>query len=90
MQNTWYFGGNIIAGVPGGLAIAHGLAAKTWMSAHDGDNDSSGFSVLKIVKSKWGPKEVEKLLLEKSGKSSTKAKTDVKQLAVGESCVLMA
>ena len=88
VQNRWYLGGNISAGVPGGLAIAQGLAARCWISAHDEDNDSSGWSVVKIVKSKYGAREVQEML--EHGMKGSKAKTEVKRLAVGETCVLQA
>lgn len=45
VRNPWYFGGNIAAGLPGGLSLAINLECQTWIAAHDAAKDKSGISV---------------------------------------------
>ncbi|KAI4100278.1 MAG: hypothetical protein L6R37_005564 [Teloschistes peruensis] len=58
VENPWYMGGNINAGLPGGVQIAKHLMARTWIGAHDEDKENSGLSVLKVKIRKFGIGEV--------------------------------
>ncbi|KAI4259090.1 MAG: hypothetical protein LQ352_000884 [Teloschistes flavicans] len=58
VENPWYLGGNVNAGLPGGVQIAKHLMAKTWIGAHDEDKENSGLSVLKVKIRKFGIGEV--------------------------------
>jgi len=82
VQNPWYLGGNISAGMPGGLGIAQNLLAKCWISAHDEEKESSGVSIKKIVTSKYTVEEVRALAEE--GRKGGKAGVDVRKLGCGE------
>jgi hypothetical protein len=61
-------GGNICAGFPGGLEIAQNLCAKAWISAHDGDKETTGFANNKIVVQKYAREEVESVVSPRSEK----------------------
>ena len=61
-------GGNICSGFPGGLEIAQNLCAKAWISAHDGDKESTGFANRKIVFQKFPKEEVESVISPRSEK----------------------
>lgn len=43
--NPWWFGGNVMTGVEGGLEIASALMARCWISAHDEVKDDKGMAV---------------------------------------------
>ncbi|KAL8782753.1 MAG: hypothetical protein Q9213_005131 [Squamulea squamosa] len=58
VENPWYMGGNVNAGLPGGVEIAKNLMARCWVGAHDEDKENSGVSVLKIRMRKYGLGEV--------------------------------
>lgn len=93
VQNPWWLGGNISAGLPGGLEIAQNLLARAWISAHDEDKEISGFSVSSIKTRKYSVDEVKAIL--RSGepvakKGNANVHTDVKILDVGEEMVLKA
>ncbi|EPE29195.1 hypothetical protein GLAREA_00355 [Glarea lozoyensis ATCC 20868] len=62
ITNSWYLGGNICSGFPGGLAIAQNLCAQTWISAHDGDKESTGFAVTNLVVEKYDREKVESIV----------------------------
>lgn len=47
--NPWWFGGNIMMGVDGGIQIAKALMARNWISAHDEAKDDRGVGV-KLLK----------------------------------------
>jgi hypothetical protein len=68
ITNSWYLGGNICSGFPGGLEIAQKLCAKSWISAHDGDKESTGFAVSKIVVEKYDREKVESIVSPRSEK----------------------
>jgi hypothetical protein len=68
VQNTWYMGGNICSGFPGGLEIVQNLFAKAWISAHDGDKDVSGFANTNIKINKYPREEVESVISPRSEK----------------------
>lgn len=86
VQNPWYLGGNISAGLPGGLEIAQNLFAKCWISAHDEDKENTGFSVGQVVTRKYSVEEVKRMV--GVGRKSGKLQIDVRALACGESIVL--
>lgn len=78
-------GGNIAAGLPGGVEIAQNLMAKCWISAHDEDKDNSGLSVMSTKTRKHSIEEVRTMLQEGRGSN-----TDVANLASGAEVVLHA
>ena len=81
VQNPWWLGGNISAGLPGGADIARTLMAKCWVGAHDEEKENSGVSIKKIVTRKFPRKEVVEMV---------GSRTRVEQLGVGEELVLRA
>lgn len=85
VQNPWWMGGNIAAGLPGGVEIARNLMAKCWISAHDEDKDNSGLSVMSTKTRKHSIEEVRAML--RQGRGSN---TDVANLASGAEMVLIA
>lgn len=78
-------GGNIAAGLPGGVEIARNLIAKCWISAHDEDKNNSGLSVMSTKTRKHSVEEVQEML--RQGRGSN---TDVANLASGAEMVLRA
>ncbi|KAL8872064.1 MAG: hypothetical protein Q9174_002245 [Haloplaca sp. 1 TL-2023] len=62
VENPWYMGGNVNAGLPGGVEIAKNLMARCWIGAHDEDKENTGISVLKIKLRKFGIEEVRDLV----------------------------
>ncbi|KAK3175115.1 hypothetical protein OEA41_002361 [Lepraria neglecta] len=85
VQNPWWLGGNIAAGLPGGIEIAQNLMAKCWISAHDEDKDNSGLAVMSIKTRKYNKQEVSGML--RQGKGSN---VDIANLGVGAEIVLKA
>lgn len=81
VQNPWWMGGNVNAGLPGGVEIAKNLMAKCWISAHDEDKENSGLAVMKISKYKYTTKEVCEMVGDY---------TNVEVLAVGAEKILKA
>ena len=75
-------GGNVAAGLPGGVEIATKLMAKCWISAHDEDKDNTGISVLNVTKKKHGVGEVADVMMGTD--------TRVASLGVGEEVSLLA
>ncbi|KAI1345289.1 hypothetical protein F5Y15DRAFT_23165 [Xylariaceae sp. FL0016] len=59
INNPWWLGGNICAGVPYGAEIASMLGAKVWVSAHDGDKDVRGLATGMLKTRKWKREEIE-------------------------------
>jgi hypothetical protein len=89
VQNAWYMGGNISAGFPGGLEIAQSLCAKVWISAHDGDKDTTGFANNKIKIQKFPREEVENVVSPRSDKfPGRKMGTEAVVLKAGEEITL--
>ncbi|MCJ1229162.1 hypothetical protein MMC12_005827 [Toensbergia leucococca] len=88
VQNPWYLGGNISAGLPGGLEIAQNLLAKCWVSAHDEEKEDTGFSVKKISCKKYSVEQVQEMV--KLGSRCGKVGMEVRVLGVGEEMVLQA
>ena len=88
VQNAWYLGGTINAGMPGGLEVARGLMARCWISAHDEDKESSGWSVRTVVTKRYSAKQVRGLLEREEGGRASGAMCDVRSLESGEEFVL--
>ena len=88
VQNLWWLGGNISAGLPGGLEIAQNLLTRCWISAHDEDKESSGVSVAKLITTKFSAQEVREMI--ERGRRGGKVATDVMVLDAGEEIVLRA
>lgn len=85
ITNTWYLGGNICAGLPGGQEIAQSLLARCWISAHDADKDTKGFASKKLAMEKHPKKEIEDLVSPRSEKfPERRTGTEVVILGVGE------
>ena len=86
VQNSWYLGGNINAGMPGGLAIAQNLLAKYWIGAHDEDKENTGLSVQQVKTQKHSAAEV-RALVERDRKGG-KLGVDVRALDCGEEMLI--
>ncbi|KAL9608319.1 MAG: hypothetical protein Q9167_006840 [Letrouitia subvulpina] len=84
VQNPWWLGGNVNAGLPGGVEIAKNLMAKCWISAHDEDKENSGLAVLKVATRKYTKEEVREMV---SRESPT---CDVRVLECGEEMIMKA
>ena len=67
VQNPWYMGGNLAAGLPGGIEIAQNLMAKCWISAHDEDKDNTGLAVMSTKTRKYTKEEVREMLRQQLG-----------------------
>ena len=78
VQNPWWLGGNVNAGLPGGVEIAQSLMAKYWISAHDEDKENSGLAVKKVTTRKYSAEQVREML------TKERAPTDVVVLGCGE------
>lgn len=85
VENPWYLGGNVAAGLPGGIEIAQNLMARCWISAHDEDKDNKGLSVMSVKTRKYSKEEVRGLLRQELGSN-----VDVANLAPGAEMVLKA
>lgn len=85
VNNPWWMGGNIAAGLPGGVEIAQKLMARCWISAHDEDKDNSGVSVMSTKTRKYNIDEVREMLRRERG-----GNVDVANLGVGAEMVLKA
>ena len=82
VNNPWWMGGNVSAGLPGGVEIARNLMARCWISAHDEDKENTGLSTRSVKTRKYRLDEVEKMVSELSGSTS------VVNLGVGRELVL--
>ena len=71
VQNPWWMGGNVSAGLPGGVEISRNLMAKYWIKAHDEDKENSGLAVKKVMTRKYTIGEVKEMLSEGSGRCGT-------------------
>lgn len=77
-------GGNVAAGLPGGVEIAQNLMARCWVSAHDEDKDNSGLSVMQVKTRKYNTEEVIEMVRNQCGSTS------VVNLGAGQELVLKA
>ena len=76
IYNPWWMGGNVAAGMTAGSEIARSLMARSWISAHDEEKETSGVSIKNSKITKYTVEEV----LEKMTGSGTR----VMSLGVGE------
>ncbi|RDL36638.1 Uncharacterized protein BP5553_05990 [Venustampulla echinocandica] len=85
VTNSWYLGGNICSGFPGGLEIAQNLCARAWISAHDGDKETRGVATTNIVIQKYDKEHVESVVSPKSEKfPNRRMGTEAVVLEIGE------
>lgn len=84
VSNPWYLGGNVCSGFPNGLEIAEGLFAKTWISAHDEDKESSGISVKNLTVEKYKLEDIKRKLNMSSEPGKRRCNTDIVELGVGQ------
>lgn len=82
--NPWWFGGNIMMGVEGGLDIARTLMARCWISAHDEVKTDQGIAV-KLLKCDRTPADVVKQRIQLD---PTPWSCDVYNLEVGKHVTL--
>lgn len=59
INNPWWLGGNICAGVPYGAEIASKLGARLWISAHDAEKDVRGLATGLLKIRRWKDEEIE-------------------------------
>ena len=78
-------GGNLAAGLLGGVEIAQNLMARCWISAHDEEKENSGLSVLPVKIRKYTKDEVRDMLRQERASN-----VDVAVLPVGCEMVLKA
>jgi hypothetical protein len=62
VQNPWWLGGNINAGIDGGMQIARSMMARVWLSAHDEAKDDRGLSVKRLKIKRASAEEVRRQL----------------------------
>jgi len=80
--NPWFMGGVVARGAPGGLPIAHELAAKHWISAHDEAKDNRGWATTWIKSRRYSIEDVKRELREAQGVEE--GETEVHLLALGQ------
>ena len=81
-------GGNVNAGLPGGVEIAKNLMARCWIGAHDEDKENSGLSVLKIRMRKYGLSEVREFVRREWSGGGGGGGCEVRALDCGEELVM--
>ncbi|KAL9596258.1 MAG: hypothetical protein Q9219_005919 [cf. Caloplaca sp. 3 TL-2023] len=84
VENPWYMGGNVNAGIPGGIEIARNLMARYWIGAHDEEKENSGLAVMKIRMKKFGIEDVRELVRREFGGGGGGGGCDVRILDCGE------
>ncbi|KAH0533842.1 hypothetical protein FGG08_007533 [Glutinoglossum americanum] len=62
VSGPWWLGGNVTAGLPGGVDIARNLQTKCWISAHDEVKDLAGVVVPYMKMETFTKEEVEALV----------------------------
>ncbi|KAG8532693.1 uncharacterized protein KY384_002570 [Bacidia gigantensis] len=80
VDNPWWMGGNVAAGLPGGVEIARNLMARCWVSAHDEDKINTGISVKNVRTQKFSQQEAMSAMVEDG--------TKVLNLGVGEEILM--
>ncbi|KAI9834948.1 MAG: hypothetical protein M1819_002671 [Sarea resinae] len=90
VENPWWLGGTISAGLPGGIEIARNLFARAWISAHDEEKENAGLSVSNTKTKVYSPQDVQRLMKPEGKHQSKKGLTDVVVLGVGEELDLKA
>lgn len=88
VENPWYMGGNVNAGLPGGVEIAKNLMARCWIGAHDEDKENSGVSVLKLRMRKYGLEEVREMVRREWSGGGGGGGCEVRALECGEELVM--
>jgi hypothetical protein len=98
VDNPWWLGGNVLSGAPAGRALARRLAARAWVSAHDGDKDVRGLATRLLKTRRWRREEIEAAAAEDDDdfggdeeweKENGKVRfTDIMSLDCGEEVVL--
>ncbi|TVY13616.1 hypothetical protein LARI1_G007194 [Lachnellula arida] len=89
IHNPWYLGGNICSGFPGGLEIAQKLCAKAWISAHDGDKETTGLANTRIIVERYDREKVESVISPRSEKfPDRRTGTEAVVLKAGEEITL--
>ena len=68
----WWLGGNISAGVPGGVEIVRRLMGRHWIKTHDEDKEEKGISLKMLKKGRWSVEEVQEMLANKAPGASSK------------------
>ena len=84
IQNPWWLGGNVNAGLPGGVEIAQNLMARCWISAHDEEKENSGVAVKRVTAKKYNAGQVRDWI------ARSQSGTDVVVLDCGEELILRA
>lgn len=94
LDNPWWLGGNISAGVPGGVEIVRKLMGKHWVKTHDEEKEETGFGLKMLKKGRWTVEEVEGMLetgirgargVERTGMVKKKgAGCEIRELECGE------
>ena len=85
VENPWYLGGNISAGLPGGMVIAKNLYARSWISAHDAYKKTRGLSVKRTKIGKYSEHEFRTMISgEDSGHLKSPVSTNLIALEAGE------
>ncbi|KAI1300269.1 hypothetical protein F5Y03DRAFT_386023 [Xylaria venustula] len=92
INNPWWLGGNVCAGVPYGAEIASKLGARLWISAHDGEKDVRGLATGMLKTRRWKDEEIEGALARGTGngqrtaqgKDARKGHTQILRLKSGE------
>ncbi|KAI0514837.1 hypothetical protein F5B22DRAFT_609901 [Xylaria bambusicola] len=93
INNPWWLGGNICAGVPYGAEIASKLGARVWVSAHDGEKDVRGLATGMLKTRRWRDEEIEGALvnaqkMDRQDKSERKGRTKILRLKCGEEILI--
>ncbi|KAK5945959.1 hypothetical protein PMZ80_000098 [Knufia obscura] len=83
-SNPWWFGGNIMMGVDGGMEIARALMARCWVSAHDEVKDDRGVAVRFLRCERIGEGVVRRKIEEAEAEGEGRWECDVRALDVGE------
>ncbi|KAL8705507.1 MAG: hypothetical protein Q9201_001382 [Fulgogasparrea decipioides] len=88
IENPWYMGGNVNAGLPGGVEIAKNLMARCWIGAHDEEKENSGVALWKIRMRKFGVGDVRELVRREWSGGGGGRGCEVRVLDCGEEMVL--
>ncbi|KAB8532550.1 hypothetical protein FH972_025495 [Carpinus fangiana] len=90
VDNPWYLGGRIVDGGEAGAEIAKALNARVWVSAHDEEKQTSGWSVSRMKCVKMDVEDARALLRRSSDVkiSKTANSTRVVELDSGEELLL--
>ncbi len=88
VENPWWMGGNVSAGLPGGVEMAQNLMARYWIKAHDEDKENSGLAVMKVMTRKYTIEEVKEMLQERG--RAGRCGTTVVALNIGQEIMIKA